>query len=121
MGRFLESIKSFSLIDAFGGILIFVPKYHEFVTIQFGDGTNIDILSEDNDDYLMYDVYEFDGIEFVKGDGGMMEFNSSKSGYGYDIIKTVPDVLTYHYSDMPIIIPLHTFSGNHKHYMDNVM
>ena len=112
MNKFLESMKSFSLVDMYGGILVFVPEYQEFVTIQFGDGTNIDILADGNDDYIMYDVYEFDGIDFVKGDGGIIEFNNEKSAYGYDIVKTIPDVLSYHYTSMPIIIPLHTFSGN---------
>ena len=109
--EYKEILKGYSLVDDYGGILIYLPEYLEFVSVQFGDGTNLDSLSEENDDYLMYDIFEFDGIDFVKGDGGMIEFNSEKSEYGYDIINTVVDVLFYHYEVFPKIIPIHTFSG----------
>lgn len=82
--EYKEILQGYSLVDNYGGILVYMPEYLEFVSVQFGDGTNLDSLSEENDDYLIYDIFEFDGIDFVKGDGGMIEFNSEKSEYGYD-------------------------------------
>ena len=38
--------------DNYGGLLLWIPKYKEFLSMHFGDGTNADDLEEGCEDYI---------------------------------------------------------------------
>ena len=39
-------------LNAYGGILLWIPEYNEFVDAAFGDGMNLDSLEDGYNDYI---------------------------------------------------------------------
>ena len=80
-----------------GGIVFRVKnKENLFISIKFGDGTNGDVLEDDCDDYIMFDLLQINqDLELESFDGGMFEFNQEKSKYEGSILNALEDVLDF--------------------------
>ena len=81
-----------------GGILLWLPDYQKFISIAFGNGSNL--LDEDEYegyvDYIYIETYEWDDGEFIDDNGGQMMLDQkSTDKYNYDITLAVPDVLEF--------------------------
>jgi hypothetical protein len=100
-----------------GGILLWLPDHQKFISLAFGDGSNL--LDEDEDegcvDYIYIEIYEWDDGELIEDDGGeMMLDQENVDEYNYDITRAVPDVLKFmdlnlDGEEIPNFIPLQKY------------
>ena len=94
----LEKFKEYDNTIPWVGGIVFAVKNHKnlFISIKFGDGTNGDVLEDDCDDYIMFDLLQINqDLELESFDGGMFEFNQEKSKYEGSILNALEDVLDF--------------------------
>ena len=105
-------------IDSYGGLLLWVPKYKEFLSMHFGDGTNADELEEGCEDYIYYTQFDIsdgvdvacdESIDLEETDGGQMDIPNADV-YDNDISKVIPDLLQFIYSEFIEVIPIQFYS-----------
>ena len=107
----IRSLSRYSFTDECGGILLWIPKFEEFLSVSFGDGSNCD---DEFDDYLLITTYSFcDSVvspdHFLEKDGGQLDFKESEAMYKNDITNNVFDALEFMYGEVCDFIPLKTY------------
>ena len=109
------NFKNFNVpIDSYGGLLLWIPKYKEFLSMHFGDGTNSDVLEDGCEDYIYYTQFDIDGetyvdcdesIDLEETDGGQMDIPSADV-YNNDISEVIPDLIRFIYSEFIEVVPI---------------
>ena len=109
-----RNFKNFDVpIDSYGGLLLWVPKYKEFLSMHFGDGTNADELEEGCEDYIYYTQFDLEDpfeagdeeLTLEETDGGQMDIPNADV-YDNDISKVIPNLLQVIYSEFIEVIPI---------------
>ena len=103
--------------DSYGGLLLWIPKYKEFLSMHFGDGTNADELEEGCEDYIYYTQFDLEDpfeagdeeLTLEETDGGQMDIPSADA-YNNDISEVIPDLLRFIYDDYIEVVPIQFYS-----------
>ena len=97
-------------LNEYGGILLWIPENNEFVDAAFGDGSNLDSLTEGNNDYIYIEITRFDRGFCDAENCGIMSLNTEEDNFTYDITKWVYDILERIYFDVPDFVHIKTYS-----------
>lgn len=110
-----RNFKNFDVpIDSYGGLLLWIPKQREFLSMHFGDGTNSDVLEDGCEDYIYYTQFDIDdetyvdcdeSIDLKETDGGQMDIPSADV-YDCNIRNTIADMLQFIYGKYMEVIPI---------------
>lgn len=92
--------------DNYGGLILWLPGYKQFLSMHFGDGTNCDTLEEGCEDYIYYTQFDID-LEEV--DGGQIDIPSADE-YDCNIKNVIPDMLQFIYGKYTEVIPIQFYS-----------
>ena len=85
-----RNFKNFSVPkDNFGGILLWIPEYKEFLSMHFGDGTNADELEDGCEDYIYYEQLDPE--------------------YDDTISHAIPDLLLFVYDRFTEVVPIKVY------------
>lgn len=109
-----RNFKNFSVPkDNFGGILLWIPEYKEFLSMHFGDGTNADELEDGCEDYIYYEqldpeYYDYDSIKLEENDGGQMDIPNA-AVYDDTISHAIPDLLLFVYDRFTEVVPIKVY------------
>lgn len=109
-----RNFKNFSVPkDNFGGILLWIPEYKEFLSMHFGDGTNTDELEDGCEDYIYYEQLDpeydcDDSIELEENDGGQMDIPNA-AVYDDTISHAIPDLLFFVYDRFTEVVPIKVY------------
>lgn len=104
--------------DNYGGLLLWLPEYKQFLSMHFGDGTNLDVLEEGCEDYIYYTQFDIDNeadidwdesIDLEEVDGGQMDIPSADE-YDCNIKNVIPDMLQFIYGKYTEVIPIQFYS-----------
>lgn len=88
--------------DNFGGILLWIPEYKEFLSMHFGDGTNADELEDGCEDYIYYEQFD------PEYDCGQMDIPNA-AVYDDTISHAIPDLLLFVYERFTEVIPIKVY------------
>lgn len=106
-----RNFKNFSVPkDMFGGILLWVPEYKEFLSMHFGDGTNADELEDGCEDCIYYEQLDSEcdcngSIELEENDDGQMDIPNA-AVYDDAISHAIPDLLLFVYERLTEVVPI---------------
>lgn len=103
--------------DVYGGLLLWIPEYKEFLSFHFGDGTNFDFLEDGCEDYIYYEQFDIcpafesgdEELEFKEKDGGQMDIPNAYI-YNDNIREAIPDLLLFIYDKFTEVIPIQFYS-----------
>lgn len=104
--------------DNYGGLILWLPEYNQFLSMHFGDGTNCDTLEEGCEDYIYYTQFDIDNgtdvdwnesIDLEEVDGGQMDIPSADE-YDCNIKNVIPDMLQFIYGKYTEVIPIQFYS-----------
>lgn len=104
--------------DNYGGLLLWIPKYKEFLSMHFGDGTNADELEEGCEDYIYYTQFDISDdadidydelIDLEETDGGQMDIPSADV-YDCNIRNAIADMLQFIYGKYVEVVPIQFYS-----------
>lgn len=104
--------------DSYGGLLLWIPKYKEFLSMHFGDGTNADELEEGCEDYIYYTQFDIsddadidydESIDLEETDGGQMDIPSADV-YDCNIRNAIADMLQFIYGKYVEVVPIQFYS-----------
>lgn len=65
------------------GVLLYLPDFDLFISVFFGDGSNLNPKDVWHNDYIHMTSYKYDTVEFAKVHEGMIRFNNEKGTVAY--------------------------------------